>query len=276
MKKAIFTGCSFTAGTGWFSRDPKISNKEYPGLWVNVCHKKIPALAKSNLLNLSESGSSNTEIFEQTTKAMGAYPSDIDTIICQWTAGPRYKFDAGFELWDTSESIQPSMRRRTDIKTASNIWSRGYVDDLLDRLFAMHHLHREIVKIVEYSNILQNLAQQLNIKLYFINGLCPWDQNYFVNVYDTTGLEITTEQFTEFTKKTILNSNLRSNEDNIKLYKKIHSHYKGVGGINPAQWVNLYDSMFNNIIDVNHDNKHPGTKSNELYIQQVKNFFTTQ
>lgn len=279
-KQVIFTGCSFTAGTGWVKTDPKISRrtpcKEYPGLWVNLCHYQIPQLWKLSLVNFSLSGSSNAEIFEQTTRAIGIFSSNIDTIFCQWTSMPRYKFDAGLELWDTAEGIQPSMRGKTDIKVAGDTWSRGYVDDLLDRLLAMHHLHREIVKIVEYSKILQNLAQQLNIKLYFINGLCPWDQDYFINVCNEAGTEITTEQFTSFTKKTILQSDSRSNEDNIKLYKKIHSQYKNGGGIDPSQWVNLYDSMFDNIIDVNYDNRHPGIKSNQLYVQQIKNFLETQ
>jgi hypothetical protein len=279
-KQVIFTGCSFTAGTGWVKGDPdtvrSISYHKYPGLWVNACHYQIPQLKKLSLVNMSRGGSSNEEIFGQTIQAISNYATDIDTLFCQWTSMPRYTFDIGFELWDTSVSLQSSMRGKTDINVVDDTWSSVYINDLLDRLLVLHHLHREIVKLVHYTTLLQNLAQRFDIKLYFINGLCPWDQDYFVNLCDNNQSDITTDQFTSFTKKTILQSDLRSNEDNLKLYKKIHEQYKAAGGINPSQWVNLYDSMLDNKIDVNYDNRHPGTKSNQLYVQQIKNFLKTQ
>ena len=52
----------------------------------------------------------------------------------------------------------------------------------------------------------------------------------------------------------------------------IHNEYDQLGGIDPANWINLYDSMSANKIDVNYDNTHPGTQSNQYYFQQVKQF----
>ena len=269
MKKVVFTGCSFTAGAGWSSIDPVNGfAKDYPGLWVNLCHREISKLKKLELVNAGISGASNTDIFEATVKEIGNH-NDIDTIICQWTAMPRYRFSLGLELWPTSERIQGrASRLEFDVNLSNGTtWSRKYLNDLFDRFLVLHHLHGEILKVVRYSNILKKLSKKINIKLYFVNGLCPWDQNYFVRLNS-----VSPEDYTPFTKKTILEIESRDDDDIFKLYKNIHDDYDQVGGIDPTDWINLYDSMLKNQIDTNYDNDHPGTKSNQLSFELVKKF----
>jgi hypothetical protein len=272
MKKVVFTGCSFTSGHGWNVQRPgEGSCVEHPNLWVNLCHNQIPQLKNLELVNLGASSCNNTDIFQSTVKAISDY-SDIDTIFCQWTAMPRYKFSVGFEFDKTQEAIQPLSRNKKGYDDNVRInHSREYIDDLLDKLRALHHLHREIIKVVEYCNILKNLSKKSNIKLYFVNGFCPWDQNYFIRLSGALPNDYTT-----FTKEKILQTNTRSQEDNIALYKIMHDEYDLAGGIDPADWVNLYSSMFTNIIDTNYDRLHPGIKTNQLYFQQVKHLLDTQ
>jgi len=277
MSTVVFAGCSFTAGNGWIA-PPKdnpyatIECKDYPGLWVNLCHRHIDQLKELTLINIGRGGGSNTEIFENTIRTLSEHTSNIKYLFVQWTSMPRYNFNTGLELWNTTEKLHGAGHHPTHNIKLSNgsFWDREYLTDLLSRLRVLHHLHPEIVKVVSYSKIISNLCKKFNIKVVFINGICPWDDNYFVR---STGN--TPENYTPFTKKEILDIDHRDDEVIFKLYEKIHNDYDSAGGINTAEWVNLYHSMKNNKLDTNYDNDHPGIKSNQLYFQQIKNFLET-
>lgn len=276
MDKVVFTGCSFTAGAGWGeidTADPSLRDiRDHSNLYVSLCHTNLSQLKNLEVVNYGQTGASNTEIFINTAEMISKFSKEIKILFCQWTAMPRYNFSVGFELWSTDEGISTRARSKYDVNLNKGVsYNRKYLNDLLDRLLAMHHLHPEILKVVKYSNILQNLAQAFGIKLYFINGLCPWDQNYFVKLSG-----VLPEEYTLFTKKEILNIESRDDKDIFKLYDIMHTDYAQAGGINPSQWVNLYDPMISNKIDTNHDNQHPGTKSNQLYFEQIKKFLETQ
>lgn len=239
---------------------------------MNLCHHELSQIKDLDLVNLGQGGASNAEIFKNTVNAISKYQHNITVMFCQWTSMPRYKFNVGFELWPTTESITPGGRSKADVNLSNGTkWNRKYLDNLLDRLLVLHHAHNEIINVVTYSNILQQLAKSFAIKLYFINGLCPWDQDYFTRLDN-----VLPENYTPFTKNEILEINARSDEDIFKLYDKLHNDYDNAGGIDPTQWINLYSSMLANKIDVNYDKKHPGTQSNQLYLEQIKKFLETQ
>jgi hypothetical protein len=278
-KKVVFAGCSFTSGSGWI--DPKLTtntvsdSRVAPELWVNLCHNSIVDLQNLQLHNVGKVGASNTEIFEQSVNAISVFGNQIKYLFCQWTAMPRYTINVGFELWGTNVILnRGSCNRLTDINlSCGEKYSKKYLNNLLDQFLILHHLHSEIIKVVQYSTIISQLCKLLNIKNYFINGLCPWDQDYFVKL---AGPDVLPEQFTTFTKEKILNTASRSDSDIFKLYDIMHNDYKQAGGIDTDQWINLYDSMLLNKIDTNYDRIHPGKKSNQLYFQQVKNFLEKQ
>jgi hypothetical protein len=271
MKSVVFVGCSYTAGNGWVDADPntsmKAEAKDHPNLWVNLCHTNIKQLKDLKLINLGKGGASNTEIFENTVRAMSEYGNDIDTIFCQWTAMPRYNFNVGFELWNTSESLHNLEARTHDVNlNNSDQYPRQYIVDLMNRLKAMHHLHWEILKVVDYTNIITRLSRLIGVKnVFFINGACSWDKNYFLELTNATP-----EDYTNFTKTEILNIHTRDDKDIYQLYQLAHKQYNDAGGINSPRWINLYNSFLNQILDTNFDNLHPGTKSNKLYYQIIK------
>jgi hypothetical protein len=276
MSKLVFSGCSFTAGTGWRDLAPEesvcIDVKDCSDLFVNLCAAQIPQLQPLEVVNYGQAGASNTEIFVNTIDAISSFQKQIKVIFCQWTSMPRYNFDLGFELWTTKEGFSPGLRSKNAVNLSDGTtWNRKYLDDLLDRLRVLHHMHPEIVKVVKYSNILQSIAKSFGIKLYFINGLCPWDQDYFIRLEN-----VLPEYYTAFTKKEILNIEHRDDKDIYELYKIMHDQYHQAGGIDPSQWVNLYSSMKSTQLDTNYDNHHPGIKSNQLYFQQVKTFLENQ
>lgn len=269
--KVVFVGCSFTAGTGWADLMPeesgKIECKDSPHLWVNICHREIDRIKDLELVNIGQGGASNTDIFQNATRMISSAGNNIDIMFCQWSSSPRYNFNVGFELWDTSESLDATDIRTHDIHlNKGDHWPREYVKDLLNRLKVMHHLHWEILKIVDYSNILARLAKQIGFDIFFINGVCPWDADYFTRLEN-----VNPESYTPFTKKEILNIDSRDDQDIVKLYNLAHDHYHEAGGINDMQWINLYDSLSSNKIDVNFDLLHPGEKSNVLYYNLIKN-----
>lgn len=271
MKKVLFTGCSFTAGTGWSSIDPGAPAKDSSSLWVNLCHQNIDYLTQFDLINRGVGGASNTEIFENTMREISKFGKDIEVIFCQWTSAPRYNFKIGFELWSTQEYLENASTSysKHDVNLHSGEhYPRKYIKDLLDRLRVLHHLHWEILKVVDYSNIITTVAKAYGIKQVFhINGLCPWDKNYFVELYN-----VKPSEYTNFTKTEILNIETRDDSDIYQLYKIAHNDYKSVGGINESSWLNLYNSFRNQQIDVNFDKIHPGIKSNQIYFNQIKQF----
>ncbi len=264
-KKLVFTGCSFTAGSGWSKNNCSLECKQSPYLWTNLCANSIRSLSCLESVNLGIAGASNTEIYRQAVRAMAEFGPMIDTLFCQWTSGPRYNFHVGLELWDTSESLATHCRQH-DVKLSSGeIYSRDYVRDLLDRFRAMHHLHWEILQIVEYCHTIKLLAQRLNImNVYFVNGLCPWDLDYFCVRQSSQP-----EDYTPFTKQYILNINNRCDQDLHTLYEQIHRQYQAAGGIDPSSWINLYNSFLHLKTDKNYDGIHPGIKSNHLYFELI-------
>jgi len=275
MKKLIFAGCSFTAGTGWNQDDPYLDNKDEPLMWTNLCHQNIKRFQNLEIINIGKKGASNTEIFENSVRLIADKESDIDIMFCQWTSVPRYNFNVGFELWDTSENSiahnDGSPRRTHDVRlNRGDHWSRKYIDDLLDRFRVLHHLHWEIVKIVDYSNMLSALAEQRGFDIFFINGLCPWDENYFLELHD-----VKPDSYTEFTKKTILNIDSRDDDDIHKLYHLAHKHYRQSGGIDHHRWINLYNSFRSLQVDRNFDGRHPGKHSNQIYYELIREKFKT-
>lgn len=267
-KQVLFAGCSYTAGSGLIRTEPGATTdtKSSPDLWVNLCHQHIRELAEFAVINTGQSGASNREIFQQVMAALSKFGSSIDTVFCQWTSMPRYNFNVGFELWDTSESLMTEQRSHDINLNRGDHWPRHYVTDLLDRLRVMHHLHWEILQVVEFVNIIKGLAKQIGVdRVYFINGLCPWDHDYFTWLADAQP-----ESYTGFTKREILNIVSRDDSEIHRLYDMAHSQYRAAGGIDPSDWINLYGSFMQRRVDFNFDGIHPGIKSNRIYHELIK------
>jgi hypothetical protein len=268
MDKVVFSGCSMSSGAGWKNIENSINFNcfDAPDLWVNLCHRNIPELQSLELINVSNRASSNSDIFAATMNAI-AVNSDIKFLFCQWTAMPRYNFSVGFELQDTTTRMQETIKHNARPYYRQSGIPPEKFNDLLDRLFVVHHLQGEIVKLIYYAHTVKQLCKKLGIKYVFINGLCPWDDHFFDKIDLTPG---NIEDLTPFTKQHILNIDTRSDEEIIQLYELQHQQYQQVGGIDPADWVNLYNPFFKNKIDSNFDGIHPGTQTNKLFFNLVK------
>jgi hypothetical protein len=249
LKKVLFSGCSYTQGTGFeeANRTPK--------LWVNLLHQNS-TLHNHQLICVAEAGRSNASIFNSTLYELTH--NKIDYAFVQWTSMPRYELQLGLELYSTKVFFIPNAGL-FDVNTNEINYSKSYLEKIRDRFVTLVNIHYEILDLVRYVNILIKIAELSNTKIFFINGLCPWDNGYFTQLNNAIPSD-----YTPFTK-TLINVGNRDDEEIFKLYNKIHQEYTEAGTIQESHWLNLYSSMLSTKIDTNNDNVHPGIKSNHSY-----------
>lgn len=251
-KKVLFSGCSYTAGTGLTCLK---NTKNDPNLWVNLLHKDL--FFDKELLNISVAGNSNSSIFKDTMWHI-LNVSGIDTAIVQWSSMPRINFNLGFELYDSSVCVMPSSDYR-DYYLNDITYSKKYLKSICDRFIVLPHDQKEIVDLLQYVNALKQVCKLKNIRLFLVNGLCPWDHNFF------THKDAKTPDLLSAYTQQILNIKNRDDDEIFSLYKKMHNEFKQAGGVNEKCWVNLYSSMRDLKIDVGIDDAHPGIGANLNY-----------
>lgn len=250
MSVSVFTGCSYTAGTGF------TLEKNDPALWVNILHSANPYLKDSSCVNLGKSGGSNEDIFIISISALFEYNPEY--MFVEWTDYPRYTVLLGVETYPTTQGFT-SNGICVDHNLHSINYTSTYLKNIRDRFFSLHHPHQGILNIVKYTNALINIAKTTGTKIFFINGICGWDNKYF-DVLNN----VLPGSYTPYTQK-LLECETRSDEEVYELYNFIHSEYHQAGSIQQNRWLNLYSSLRAGRIDVNHDNIHPGIQSNQNY-----------
>jgi len=259
-KKLVCTGGSITSGHGWDLSDLDHVNN----MWVNQLPKKINSFKNLEIINYGIAGANNELIFEKSIEAVLKFQKNIEVLLCSWVSFPRYRYNLGFELYETQDTNHDLP---FDVNINGQTISKNYVNNLKRRFFSLHHLHFEILKVIRYSNLISELANNVGIKAYHINDSCKWDQNFFVKQSGTPST------YTQFTQTEILNVDNRCDQEIYQLYEKMHNEFQQAGSINEENWINLYQSFYSLMIDLNPDNNHPGTKSNNIYSDLVKHFF---
>jgi hypothetical protein len=258
MNCSVFVGCSFTQGVGF-----ELLDKE-PGLWVNLLHSKLEQLSSTTLINNGVGGFSNEQIFYTAVNSIITHQPKY--IFVQWTSSPRYTFLLGVETYSTNQYFSMN-NKLCDVNLHSIKYSKSYLENIRNRFLSLHHPHSDIVNIIKYTSSLILLAKKFNSQIFFINGLCPWDQDFFTKLTNTLP-----DKYTKYTQK-ILETDTRDDQEIFLLYDKIHSDYTQAGSIQESYWLNLYQSLRGNMLDTNSDNKHPGLESNFLYFSFIKKSF---
>lgn len=250
MSTTIFTGCSYTSGIGFDGEqnDPK--------LWTNIFHENNRYLRNTVCVNLGARGAANEHIFNVSINALLDHKPAYAFV--EWTDYPRYTVLLGLETYNSTQTFTPN-NRLYDHQLHTINYSAQYLEKVRNRFLALHHPHQGIYNIVKYINTLINIAKITDTKIFFINGLCEWDKDYF------TCLEnVLPNMYTPYTQK-ILDVVTRNDQEISKLYNNIHLEYQQAGGIHENHWLNLYSSMQSMQIDTNDDNLHPGEQSNKNY-----------
>jgi hypothetical protein len=250
MTYCVFAGCSYTSGAGF------ALEKNEPKLWVNQIHREF--FPNTHKLNVSCGGRSNAGIFQDTVTALTSYT--VEYAIIEWTSMPRYELELGFELYNTRQVFLPN-GPCTDHNLNDVKYSKTYLNSIRDRFTSLAHNHYEILNVIQYINTIVNLAKISNTKVFFVNGLCPWDQEFFNKKHN-----VLPSDYTVYTQQLLHVCN-RNDEEIFQLYEKLHNNFTQAGGIHEQLWLNLYSSMDQNRVDFNSDQIHPGFQSNDRYVK---------
>jgi len=253
MKKVLFTGCSYTAGGGF-----ELAKQE-PNLWVNILHSKT-FLNEFELHNEAMGGRSNSGIFQDSVDNLTKQHYDL-AFVC-WTSLFRFEVDLGLELYTTRAVFAPN-GPLCDHNLNDVNYSKKYLESIRDRFVTLQTPHLEILNLLIYANSLIRLSKFTGTRIFFINAICPWDNNYFEKLEN-----VLPQSYTEYTKN-LININNRDDSEIQKLYNKIHLEYNHAGGIQSNYWLNLYQSLRSLQVDVNADGLHPGIKSNQRFFELI-------
>ncbi len=145
-----FGGCSITMGAGYpdQQQDPTI----YPNLVSRAMHTHAD--------NQAEGGSSNLKIFTRAAKAL--LDRSHDAYFVQWSALHRH--------W-----VYPSPKQ--------GFYIGSYADNgLVDRSFVaqyqlLNHDYGNIMSLIDYTRILQQMADDASSDIWFVNGMLPWTED---------------------------------------------------------------------------------------------------
>jgi hypothetical protein len=244
----VFSGCSFTKGTGF------VLEQEEPMLWTNQLHQEF--FPDTDKLNVGIAGASNTRIFQETIHALLSYP--VKYAIVEWTSYPRYELELGFETYNTFQPFIPT-GSCNDHSLHNMHYTGKYLDSVKNKFTALAHDCYEILNIVKCTNAIIKLAHLTKTQVFFVNGICHWDADFFVKK-----INVLPDQYTAYTQK-LLCTSTRDDINSYQLYDKMHQGFEDSGGINHSRWLNLYKSLARSKIDTNSDGRHPGIDSNKLY-----------
>lgn len=263
MTCTVFTGCSYTKGIGL----AKESTDTH--LWANIFHSAV--LSDTNMLNLAKGGASNLEIFHSAIEA--TLVPDCKYLFVQWTDLFRFRVNPGVELHSTSIYFGAAQQQAVDVNIHPDItYSAEYIDNIKNRFFDLQHNHYEIVKIIKYSNLIKKLCDRVGITVFFINGILPWDDNYFLQVVIPERLPADT---TLYTQKQ-LDATTRDDIEYFMLYDKIHKDYQELAPTK-HRWLNLYSSFRRCFyLDRGLDNLHPGVASHYQFAQHLIEIYKDQ
>ena len=248
MKKALFLGCSYAAGWGF------PGEKLHSELWTN---QLFPG---HQVVNLAWHGADNDSIFHEACKNIRLV--HYDQIVVAWTAVPRYRFQFGLELYDTGTSLLNTPVRLVNKEVVDG----KFLQETGDRIRRYHNDHWEILKVVQYVNIILELARyHQQGEVWFVNSLLPWCGDYFNKKHISKPNELD-----PYVQK-MLQVDRRDDPEIFDLYSKIHRDYAAHGSINQSTWLNLYSSLDSMKIDtVAQDDHHPGTASQQVFVNKLR------
>lgn len=246
MKKSIcFNGCSFTVGEGFELEDRD----------TYVYDRLVANALNLDRTNIAMGGSSNYLIFMRSAEAIMSGQYNI--VVTQWSALNRLWLFPGPDAHFFVNSEDRDYQYR-DIHISKKEHKK-----LKEQLLMFNHDYQNIIDLINYCNILDDLAVQNNVDCIFVNGLIPWTEDLFS--YDT---EFELEELSEYAKQ-MLEFDHRGDTELIEFLKKLKKHFKT---LNTDRWVNVFPSMNRMSIDRGTLGHHTGIESNKIFATMLKEF----
>lgn len=246
MRKSIcFNGCSYTVGEGFESEDRDAY--VYDRLVANDL----------NLIrtNIAKGGSSNYLIFMRSAEAIMFNYYDI--VVTQWSALNRLWLFPGPDTQFFVNSEDKSYRYR-DIYINKKEHKK-----LKEKLLILNHDYQNIIDVINYCNILENLAAQSGVDCVFTNGLIPWTEDLF-----SYNENLNLSDLSDYAKQ-ILEFDYRDDAEMVNYLIKLKSSFDT---LNTEIWVNIFQPMNQLSIDRGLLGHHPGIESNKIFATMLKEF----
>lgn len=244
--KVAFTGCSLTRGDGF--------DMVYlaPEIWPNI----ISRVFEFNAQNLAISGASNLRIFHTACQAI--LTGNYDLVFCQWTQLNRLWLSPGPDTWYFVTGDQRDSFEYGNFKM--NLQQKT---DLEHTVAKLNHDYQNIMELVDYVLIIQQLADAHQVKIAHINGLLPWTPD--LAKADTA---VDFSAMSDYTRE-LLDFDQRNDAEIKKLFVKLHDKFSK---LEPRRWINLFDSFENQVIDTAPRANYPGPRSHVAMSNLVRNY----
>jgi hypothetical protein len=135
--------------------------------------------------------------------------------------------------------------------------------DLERMIMLLNHDYQNIIELVDYIKILEELARSNQVKIAHVNGMVPWQTDLADGntANDFSTMSLYTRQLLDFDN--------RDDEEIKKLFLELHNKFLK---LDPHCWVNLFDSFQSQTIDVGPLGHHPGPRSHVNMSNLVQNY----
>jgi hypothetical protein len=244
--KVAFAGCSLTRGDGF---EMAYLAQE---IWPNIIARVFDFDAR----NLAISGASNLRIFQTASEAIMS--QQYDMVFCQWTELNRLWLSPAPDVWYFVTGDDREQFEYQNIKL--NLQDKTNLQHMISQLT---HDYQSIVDLVNYAKILEDLAQQHQVKLILINGMIPW-QSDLANPAVAKDFS----QMSGYTQQ-VLDFDNRNDTQIQQLFLKLHNKFVSM---NHRLWINLFDSFQSQIVDQAPGGNHPGARSHVIMSNQVRSY----
>jgi hypothetical protein len=206
--------------------------------------------------NLAVSGASNHMIFMLASQAIQSGKYDI--VFAQWTALNRVWLSPGPNCWYYATGDGRDEFDYRDIHLTAKEKTQ-----LEQRLLLLNHDYQNIVYLIDYVSILNDLARLHGVKLAHVNGMVPWQADLMV---DDKDFNIISDY-----SRSLLDFDQRNDEEIDELYSQLKLKFSTV---DRTCWVNIFDSFQSNMTDVGPLGHHPGPTSHLVMAKKVANFLS--
>lgn len=140
------------------------------------------------------------------------------------------------------------------------VYAKKELQKFTDTYHILNHDYNNLLTLINYSSILTELSKN-KTQLIFINGLVPWTKE--ITTLDT--LQNMSINLSKYTKE-ILEFESRSDDELIEFFTTLNI---ALMNLNKSLWINMFDSLYTQQIDLGNDNAHPGPKSHALYAEMI-------
>jgi hypothetical protein len=240
-------GCSCTFGEGF----PEEMRQDYIYSWL------LARKFNFNVDNIAKPGSSNYTIFMRSASAILSGKYDI--CITQWSGINRQWFSPGPDTY-----FFVNDEKNKDFTYRNFYLSPREKSIFRKTLLVLNHDYQNIFELVDYCKILKGLADYKSVKLVYVDGLVPW-QNDLATPF--VGKDLANE-LSEYTKA-ILEFDTRDDAEIIKYFTKLQNKFKE---LDQSLWVNIFSSFKDNQVDKGPEGHHPGIKTHQWMADQIAEF----